>query len=169
MDVAQPLWISVTVLDCPYREKASLYIPFQPLLFQPMLVFLSSSCMPCCEELGSIFWIRVEEGCSSAVGSSRNLFFFQAEQAHFPKPLLMEHCSNPSHSGSHRLNSLLFCTGAQNQTQGLDVVYQDPSIGLGDNPLGARQITFWKGQPIAQTNKYQEELLEKEERDNQKL
>lgn len=27
-------------------------------------------------------------------------FLFQAEQAHFPKPFLMEHCSNPSHPGA---------------------------------------------------------------------
>lgn len=70
MDVAQPLWVSITVLDCPYCEKASLYTHFEPLLFQLTLVFSHSLAMPDCEELGSIFLVRVEEGCSSAFGSS---------------------------------------------------------------------------------------------------
>lgn len=110
-DVAQPPWTSITVLDCPYCGEVSLYIQFDPILFQLMLVVSHPFAMPHCEEPGSIFLTAsswVEEGCSSTLGLCQSLFFLQTEQPHFPKPVLMEHCSSLSHPDSHQMNMFSF-------------------------------------------------------------
>lgn len=61
MDGAQPLWVSITGLDCPYCEKAAFCTQLEPLSFQLTLVFSRSPAMSHCEELGSIGLTRVAE------------------------------------------------------------------------------------------------------------